>query len=112
MDSPRLPSQQIHGVTDRFGAPFPLVQILQNLARQKSMTPRTQAIAFRLWAYASPRGWDCTVGGAADAIGITRGTAYAVIRSSGWGGRFRSTYTPDIDVPHSAGMFGIDAVLA
>jgi hypothetical protein len=49
------------------------------------MTPRAEALAFRIWAYASPRGWDCTAGEIADAIGIDYRAIGRVCAAKGWG---------------------------
>ena len=68
------------------------------------MSPKAQAIAYRLWAYATPRGWDCTVTEAADALGVTRQAIAAVARCKGWGERFRSSTTHSIDMTVQSGM--------
>ncbi|ETX26551.1 hypothetical protein [Roseivivax isoporae] len=55
------------------------------------MNPRNETIAFRLWAYCHPIGWDCTLREAADALDIPIAKARAVVRSKGWANRFRAS---------------------
>jgi len=57
------------------------------------MTPRGHAIAFRIWQYCQPLGWDCTLAEVADAIDVTLPTVRAVIKRKNWGGRLRVTRT-------------------
>jgi hypothetical protein len=64
------------------------------------------ALAYRIYCYANPRGWDCTATEVADAI---RSTPQAVRRVSylkGWGTRFRVTPSWGATaVPLNEGMF-------
>jgi len=53
------------------------------------MTPRTMALRYRIWAYASPRGWDCTLAEVADALGETIPTVNGISIRAGWASRFR-----------------------
>lgn len=55
------------------------------------MTPRGQAIAFRIWQHCCPLGWDCTLFDVADALDVPVATVRAVIRLKSWGGRLRGT---------------------
>ena len=68
------------------------------------MTAHTQTIAFRLWAYATPRGWDCTVTEAADALDVSLRALMGAIRVKGWGERFRTTQSHSIDLTYQSGM--------
>lgn len=52
------------------------------------MTPRSQAIAFRIWAYCDPRGWGLTYNEIADETGAPLGAVVAVIKAKGWAARF------------------------
>lgn len=54
------------------------------------MTPKTAALAYQIWAYANPRGWDCTVREVADHLGISAQTVGIVAQHRDWTGRFRS----------------------
>lgn len=75
-------------------------------------TPRTEAIAFRLWAYASPRGWDCTAAEAADALDVSTRVIGAVSRRKGWTERFRVTHADPLSLTAQSGMVGdFDAVM-
>ena len=55
------------------------------------MTPRTMATAYRIWAFASPLGWDVTAGEIGEALGITPQAVGHVCRIKGWGTRLRKT---------------------
>ena len=54
------------------------------------MTPRSEALAFRMWAYCEPREWDCTVSEVADALGVTPQRLGHIIREKRWTGRLRT----------------------
>ena len=53
------------------------------------MTPRSEAIAFQIWAYATPLGWDCTVNEIADELGISYQMAAKICHVKGWHNRIR-----------------------
>lgn len=55
------------------------------------MTLRTEILAFRIWAFAHPREWDCTLQELADALGESVGRISAVCRDKKWSGRLRGT---------------------
>ena len=55
------------------------------------LSPRSEALAYRIWAYANPLGWDCTSGGVADAIGVSMQAVGHIVRLKKWHGRFRAT---------------------
>ncbi|WP_372993877.1 hypothetical protein [Sulfitobacter sp.] len=55
------------------------------------MTPRSHAIAFRIWQVCKPLAWDFTLAEVADALDEPVATVRAVIKLKGWGGRLRST---------------------
>ena len=57
------------------------------------MTPRTEALAFRIWQYANPRGWDCTAGEVGDAIGSSPMQVGIACSAKGWGTRLRAHRT-------------------
>ncbi|MCF7725757.1 hypothetical protein [Sulfitobacter sp. M22] len=54
------------------------------------MTPRGHAIAFRIWQFCRPLGWDCTRREIADALGLHVGTVAHVVAAKGWDGRLRT----------------------
>ena len=64
------------------------------------MTPRTMALRYRIWAYASPLGWDCTIAEIADALDIPMGLARSVIIGAGWHNKIRSSTLRRDDVPN------------
>jgi hypothetical protein len=55
-----------------------------HLQRGKQM-----ALAYRIWAYCEPRGWDCTISEIADALGVSSQRAQKRLLHSGWLGRVR-----------------------
>lgn len=63
------------------------------------MTPRSQALAFRIWAYCEPRGWDCTLTEVADALDESINRVRGVCQWRGWTERMRSQHTFNYDFP-------------
>lgn len=55
------------------------------------MNPKTTALAFRIWQYAHPMGWDVTLKETADALGVSWMTVRNVAARRGWANRFRVT---------------------
>jgi hypothetical protein len=55
------------------------------------MSPQAEALAYRIWAYANPLGWDCTATEVADAIRSTPRAVAKVASLKGWTARFRKT---------------------
>ena len=55
------------------------------------MTPATQALAYRIWHYCTPRGWNCTHTEVADALGVSQRHVKGAVQSKRWAGRFRSS---------------------
>jgi hypothetical protein len=53
------------------------------------MTPRAQALAYRIWAFAEPKGWDCTVGEIAEALGVGNRAVSHMAEVKGWAIRLR-----------------------
>lgn len=51
------------------------------------MTPHMEALAYRIWAYANPREWDCSYAEIADGTGISVGMVNHVIMKKNWTGR-------------------------
>jgi hypothetical protein len=50
-----------------------------------------EALAFRIWQYANPLGWDVTAGDVADELRSTPQMVGIVCRAKGWGSRLRRT---------------------
>ena len=67
------------------------------------MTPHMEAIAFRIWQVAEPKGWDLTVSEAARCAGMHFQSAFRAVKAKGWLTRFRTTEAdfniPAIDIP-------------
>lgn len=53
------------------------------------MTIKTQALRFRIWQYANPKGWDVTFSEVAAALGVDARSIGAIARHAGWVERFR-----------------------
>jgi hypothetical protein len=53
------------------------------------MTPRTQALAYRIWGYCDPREWDCTYNEIADALDVSVKRVGKVVQLKGWASRLR-----------------------
>lgn len=54
------------------------------------MAPRTEALAYRIWAYATPLGWDCSVKEIAEALGdVSWETVRTVMQHKKWLSRVR-----------------------
>lgn len=48
------------------------------------MTPHMEALAYRIWAYATPREWDCSYAEIADGTGISYGMVAHVTFRKRW----------------------------
>lgn len=55
------------------------------------MKPRSEAIAFMIWAYANPLDWDCTVQEIAAHLDQSTKRVAAICRWKGWTSRLRSS---------------------
>lgn len=51
--------------------------------------PKSEVLAFYIWAYASPLGWDCTVKDIAEELGESWQRVRRVCTIKGWSGRLR-----------------------
>lgn len=52
-------------------------------------TPRTHAIAYRMWGYCEPRGWNCTFNEVAEHLGVSPRVASSIAIIFKWSDRFR-----------------------
>jgi len=72
------------------------------------MTPRSEAIAYRIWAYANPRGWNCTCGEIADELRVSPHSVGTIVKLKGWIGRVRESEARigchDINTVYQSGM--------
>lgn len=60
------------------------------------MTPRTQALAYRIWAYATPRAWDLTAHDIAEALDVAVARVHHVLAVKGWNARTRQSKTEQL----------------
>ena len=57
------------------------------------MNVKFEALAYRIWASANPRGWDCLMSEVASDIGVPTRVVSATCTVKGWGKRFRTAST-------------------
>jgi predicted secreted protein len=71
--------------------------------------PVSAALAFRIWRYAEPLGWDCTAAEIADALGEPINRIVAICRHRGWNHKLRKVTRDERtdDWRYSANLFGI-----
>lgn len=55
------------------------------------MTPKSEALAFRIWAYCEPRGWDVNVTEIAENLEAPLGRVVGVLAGKKWLNRVRSS---------------------
>tara|TARA_R110000744_G_scaffold326330_4_gene432111 strand:- start:19447 stop:19701 length:255 start_codon:yes stop_codon:yes gene_type:complete len=54
------------------------------------MTPKSEARAFRIWQFAEPLGWNCTLQEASAAINVPPNHVARIVKTKGWQTRFRA----------------------
>jgi len=66
------------------------------------MTPRQQALAFRIWQYCDPREWNVTHKDVADALGVSVAMVSRICRmqKDDWSHRLRATSSNGHDTIH------------
>jgi hypothetical protein len=74
------------------------------------MTPRTEALAFRIWAIAKPKDWDCTLQELSDATGESVMRVSAICRQKNWNRRLRSSSSYYLDTGHGIPQVRLDEV--
>ena len=63
-------------------------------------SPRTEAIAFMIWRYATPIEWNCTIPEVAEAIGKRQPVVRGIVIQRGWHTRMRKVpQMHDLDCP-------------
>ena len=67
------------------------------------MNGRSEALAFRIWQFCEPLGWNVTHGEIANHIGASYQQVSRICQWKGWAGRLRTTHN-DFD----GGMLGND----
>ena len=60
-------------------------------------SPRVEALAYRIWAYAEPMGWNVTSRDIADEVGVSASMIGAICRRKGWTNRLRNAVAHPID---------------
>lgn len=53
------------------------------------MNAKIEALAYRVWANATPKGWDCLMSDVAEEIGVSPQKVSAICAIKGWANRFR-----------------------
>ena len=54
-----------------------------------TLTPRTEALAFRIWQFANPRGWDCSAIEIAEHLDLSTNVVVGICAAKGWHNRLR-----------------------
>ena len=60
-------------------------------------SPRTEALAYRIWSVANPRGWNMTCTEIADELDETPARIRSILRVKKWGGRLRGVFEAKLD---------------
>lgn len=89
-----------------------------------AVSAHTEALAFRIWQFAEPLGWNCTHGEVAEAIGEPMASVRSVCALKQWSGRLRTglrdidgvghyrsgginAYSPITDIAHDRRLFDV-----
>jgi len=56
-----------------------------------TLSPRSEALALRIYNHCVPLEWDCTHADVADALGVSVGRVRSVCKVKGWNQRLRVT---------------------
>ena len=64
----------------------------------RRFNPRAAALAYRIWAYCAPRGWNCTITEIADELGEKRNAISLMCYRKKWLDRLRRTSHNGFDV--------------
>lgn len=75
------------------------------------MTPANEALAYRIWAFCEPLGWDCTALEIAENVDDSAHRVGAILRWKGWAGRIRRGAYRGVDNPfcHNYRMTFLDS---
>jgi hypothetical protein len=60
--------------------------------------PKTEAVAFRIWQYAKPQGWNVTISDIASALDLNRRRVRATLAIKGWSTRVRASLPAENDL--------------
>lgn len=64
-----------------------------------TLSPASQALAYRIWGYCNPLGWGQTSADVAQALDETPQRISAIVRRKNWQERFIMTVSHNIDFP-------------
>ncbi|QQA43939.1 hypothetical protein [Pelagovum pacificum] len=53
------------------------------------LSPRSEALAYRIWGHCTPIGWNCTMREVAEALEEDRSRISSIANKKGWSDRFR-----------------------
>jgi len=77
-----------------------------------SIPPRNMALAYRIWAYCTPREWDCLAAEVAEALDADVKSVASICRARGWNQRMRTSKIGfDPTISNSNATVTIDAAL-
>ena len=65
-------------------------------------SPRVEALAYRIWAYAEPMGWNVTSRDIADETGIPWQHVVSIVARRNWTTRLRTQHYGSKYFPHSS----------
>ncbi len=65
------------------------------------ISPSSEALAFRIWAYAHPKGWDVLLTDVAKDLNVSIAQVRWVVTAKRWNSRFRglSSFDPEVGGP-------------
>ncbi len=75
-------------------------------------SPRAAALAYRIWGYANPRGWDVTIREIASALGERAHRVQRILQNQKWLGRVRTENARIIDNRTNRHWAELDGILA
>lgn len=64
-----------------------------------ALNPKTEALAFRIWAHCEPRSWNLNMSDLADALGESTHRVRMVVQKKGWLSRLRASKTQYVGNP-------------
>jgi hypothetical protein len=62
------------------------------------LSPKSEALAFRIWAYAEPKGWDVLLADVASDLNVSIAQVRWVVTAKRWNSRFRGLKSPDSEI--------------
>jgi len=65
------------------------------------LSPSSEALAFRIWAYAHPKGWDVLLADVAKDLNVSIAQVRWVVTAKRWKSRFRGLKSLDFEIGRS-----------